>query len=173
MARSPRKFAAQADQLAETITQLFVASIRKGITDGLRMAVQTTRHDSSNAAAHWMVGFGSQNIYGRKYGKLSDLRRGKDPLVGSKGDKRTDRGMTADVNKAIVAREVETAIEKYARGQKPELSYYYYNAAASNDRYATNAKIKEAGKQAVAESVASFNREISLPGNIRRNRLKL
>lgn len=158
--------------MADSIERMFVSAIREGITRGFEQAVENTIQDSSNAATHWMVGVeGKGNIYSRKYGKLRDLRGGKDPLVGNKGDGRGSGAVAASVVKAVVDREVSTVLKRYAQGQKPELGFYFYNAVASDSKYDFNTLVSDAGQYGIEYAKAYFDREIEL-GNTRRNRIR-
>lgn len=172
LAKSPRKFSNYTDQLADEITQLYVGSIRKGIEEGFKSAVENTVQDSSNAAVHWMIGVqGKGSTHGRKFGQLGDFRGGRDPLVGERGDNRDSTSLAASVVGSIVEREVKTVLNTYVKGQRPELNFYFYNAVASNPKYDFNAMVTEAGKQGVKDAQAYFEREVKL-GNTRRFRLK-
>lgn len=169
---SSRKFAAQADELAASIELMFVAAIREGITRGFREAVANTVQDSSNAAAHWMIGIeGRGNIYSRKFGKLVDLRGQGHSLVGKRGDNRGSGALAESVINAVIEREVQSVINKYVKGQRPELGFFFYNAVASDEEYDYNALVSEAGRYGVEFAQKYFEREIAL-GNVRRNRLK-
>lgn len=163
-----RKFAQQADLLAESVNQLFVAAVRRGIMKGFQAAVENTVQDSSNAAAHWMIGVrGKGNVYGRKFGSLKDLRGKGDAIVGSQGDKRDSTAAASAAVEAIVSRELDTVVNRYVRGQTPALEFFYYNAVASDDKYDKRAGVSDAGTYAVTEAMAQFEREIRL-GNTRK-----
>lgn len=172
-----KKFSIAAEDLNSTIKYMFVGAIRRGVTEGFDVAVRFTRQDSSNAATHWLIGVqGKSNAASRVLGKPSDLRATKSggvkhPLVGYRGEHRTDSGASAAISDAIVEREVNTIINVYAKGISPETGFYYFNALGESGEYAENADINFAGEQALAAAVAVFEREMSV-ANVRRYRLK-
>lgn len=158
---------------------MFVGSIREGLTQGLKTAVEATKQDSSNAAVHWMVGVtGRSTASSRMLGKKEnlDLRetkgRGKlHPLIGFRGEGRDNTGTAVEVNRSVLDREIRTIINKYAAGQKPETKFYFYNRVGEDSEYADSARIAKAGAEGVARTAEIFQREINL-GNTRRYKLK-
>lgn len=158
-----------AHELGDSIRDMYVEAIRKGVEDGLRTAVRDTVHDSSNAGVHWMVGVeGVTRTGGRKLGKAQDLRGGANPPVG----KRDDNGIHEDATVEFVAnRELAEVIHKHARGNNPEVAFFFYNAVADVNGYRENAFITEAGHAAIQRTIESFQREIA-KGRLRKRRLK-
>ncbi|MBU0860281.1 MAG: hypothetical protein KJ667_10125, partial [Alphaproteobacteria bacterium] len=70
-----KRFSGQANQLADAVGQLFNRAIRSALLEGLEMAIRSTKHDSSNAAAHWMLaGESKSRPWQRRLGKIRDLR---------------------------------------------------------------------------------------------------
>lgn len=167
-----------AEDLARSIELMFVASIRKGIEEGLTEAVKTTKKDSGNAAAHWMVGIhGGSQPSGRALGQPRDLRATNTKPVGKEGvqKRRTfangkNEALKVQLEKNIIDRELNTVINQYAKGQKPAFKFYYFNAIGSEADYADNAMIRAAGAAGTKKAVERFEIEVARD-NTRRHRL--
>lgn len=170
--------------------QLFNRSIRAALVAGLTAAVRATGHDSSNAAAHWMIAAedGSKSRpWQRKTGKLNDFRGTR----GSRGEParapvapvgyRRDRGKNASRTlKFVRERELREVVNKMVKGHTPEGRFYFYHPLAAGlvadqesevdvEKYAERAKIESAGTSAVEATAQAFQRHF-LAGNVRRGR---
>ena len=149
------KFSTATEQFNIDLGALFNRAIRMALLAGLAMAVRTTKHDSSNAAVHWLVAArGKSRPGGRRYGKLRDLRgtatRPGVPPVG----KRRDGGKNAALAERFVRnRELSEVIEKLVSGRRPETLFYFYHPLEPGEEYTDNALIEEAGKAALAETL--------------------
>lgn len=161
-----RKIGAQTDAISYHLSQLFTRAIKQALLDGLAVAVNETHHDSSNAAAHWMIGArangGNTRPASRQLGKLKDLRgtNTQAPVypVGYRGDGGSNKAQTL---KEVRARELHEVLEDLLTGRRPETRFYFYNAAGGDDEYSDNAYIRYAGEQAVAATIASAERRIA------------
>lgn len=185
------KFAALADATVMDISALFNRSIRAALVAGLVTAIRTTRHDSSNAAVHWMVASDNGNRsrpWARKTGKINDFRGTK----GGRGEEgprapvapvgyRRDNGKNFTATLRFVReRELKEVINRLVQGRHPEGRFYFYHPLAEGmqsedsgiddlDLYQERAKIQEAGESAVAAVGQVFQRNI-LAGNVRKRR---
>lgn len=163
-----RRIFKEAERFNELLENLVVEAIRVGVTEGFEEAVHRTHQDSSNAAAHWMVGITGKSIpRNRKYGHVRDDRNTGNALIGKRGEDRSNSrpGLATQVADAIVQREMATVIAKYIRGHKPATKIYFYNAVMDIDPYQKRAGIEEAGKAGVERAIAAFRRQAQLPSN--------
>lgn len=166
------KFAKAAEQFNIDLGQLFNRAIRMALLAGLAMAVRTTKHDSSNAAVHWLIAARSRSRpASRRYGKMRDLRgtatRPGTPPVG----KRRDAGKNAALAERFVRdRELREVIAKMVAGRRPESVFYFYHPLEPGQEYADNAEIEEAGKAALAETLRILQNRIAA-GQARKNPL--
>lgn len=157
------KFEAAAAVFAADLEMLYVRAIRKALLAGLETAINHTVHDSSNAAAHWMLVAKSRSRpASRRFGKLRDLRstanRAATPPVG----RRRDAGKNKLNTVAFVRdKELREVIEKYVRGRSPETKFALYNALDPETTYGINAHIDSAGKAALETIKAIFDDEVS------------
>jgi len=170
---SSKKFTAQANQMADFVGQLFNRAIRSALLEGLEAAVKATKHDSSNAAAHWMLaGEGKSRPWQRKLGKVRDLRgtkAGRAPVhpVGY----RRDGGVNLPATVRFVReRELKEVLDDLVSGRRPEFKFYFYNAVGGEDEYSANARIEAAGAEAVNRTLAAAARRI-IAGNTRQRTL--
>lgn len=164
------KFKTMTDNFALNLSALFNRSIRQALLAGLVVAVQTTKHDSSNAAAHWLIAAkGASRPAGRKWGKLRDLRgTGSEPGTPPVG-KRRDKGKNAKLAERFVRdRELREVIEKLVAGRTPETVFYFYNAIETGSDYEARANIAEAGMAATQEVARKFENAIT-SGNVRKS----
>lgn len=163
------KFADQTATLSLDIGALFNRAIRRALLAGLTMAVHSTHHDSSNAAAHWLIAAKGRSRPGsRTWGKLRDLRgtstRPATPPVG----KRRSYGMNEIATvKFVRDRELREVVEKLVAGRHPETIFYFYNALDPNSDYGQNAEISAAAAAAVEEVSRQFNNAIE-SGQVRK-----
>lgn len=166
-----KKFSIYSDAKGETILDVVVASMRTGLAEGFKVAIESTVHDSSNAAAHWMVGVQGKTRPGARkpFGHPVDLRGKGNPLVGSKGDKGRLR---ADTVEKVLDREIREVISKYAAGNSPETNFYFFNAIGGVDGYKENASIIDAGNSGIRHAVKVFEREIA-SGKVLQRRRKM
>lgn len=151
MASDPKGFEKQAVALGDYLSQLFVRSIRAAILRGLDAATSITKHDSSQAAMHWMVAGIDRKTsrpMQRKYGKLQYIK-GKAP-VGLRG---AGGAQAAEVQKYVHQRELTDVINKLVAGRRPDFQLYFYNAVGEVSRYSENANIDKAGLAAVVETI--------------------
>lgn len=163
------KFKTMTDNFSLDIGALFSRTIRRALLAGLVVAVQTTKHDSSNAAAHWLIAAKGKSRPGaRTWGKLRDLRgtskRPGTPPVG----KRRDSGKNAALTQRFVRdRELREVIEKLVAGRTPETVFYFYNAIEPGTEYERNAHIEAAGLAATQEVARQFQNAMT-DGNVRK-----
>lgn len=163
------KFADQATSLSLDLGAVFSRSIRRALLAGLNMAVQRTHHDSSNAAAHWLIaGKTKSRPSSRKWGKLRDLRatstRPGTPPVG----KRRSYGINQIAAQRFVRdRELKDVVDKLVAGRNPETIFYFYNAIDPTSEYGQNADIGSAASAAVEEVQRVFMQAIE-SGQIRK-----
>jgi hypothetical protein len=163
------KFAKQAEQLTLDLSALFSRSIRRALLAGLNMAVHTTKHDSSNAAAHWLIASKNRSRPGsRTWGKLRDLRatstRPATPPVG----KRRSYGINQIATERFVRdRELRQVVDMFVVGRSPETIFYFYNAIEPNSEYGQNAEIDAAAEAAVQEVARQFQNAIAA-GQVRK-----
>lgn len=163
------KFKAMTDNFSLELNALFSRSIRRALLAGLVIAVQTTKHDSSNAAAHWLLAAKGKSRPGsRTWGKLRDLRgTSKREAIAPVGSRR-DGGKNAALTERFVrGRELREVIEKLVAGRTPETTFYFYNAVPVDSEYEHNAEITEAGMAAVQEVARQFTNAITT-GNVRK-----
>lgn len=185
------KYARQAEEMTLDISALFNRGIRSALLAGLATAVRGTKHDSSNAAAHWLVAMtdgGKSRPWQRKFGKLRDLRgtRGR----GEEGPRlptapvgyRRDAGKNATRTlKFVRDRELKEVIDRFVHGRNAPGKFYFYHPLAEGilaededadgdlDLYAHNANIEQAGNSAVEAAGQVFQRNIAA-GNYRKGR---
>lgn len=165
-----KRFSGQANQLADAVGQLFNRAIRSALLEGLEMAIRSTKHDSSNAAAHWMLaGESKSRPWQRRLGRIRDLRgtkggRAPIPPVGFRRD--GGKNLPATV-RFVRERELKEVLDDLVSGRRPEFRFYFYNAVGADEGYSTNANIAEAGKEAVNRTIAAAARRI-IAGNTRK-----
>jgi hypothetical protein len=150
---------------ADGIEQLINRAMRRGLLKGLEAAVENTTHDSSNAAYHWLLAASRSRPGMRAEGQLTD-RRGIAP-VGKRGDKGQRRHAVAS---AVRQRETQKVLDKFLVGRKPDAKWGFYNAVLSDETYAGNANIEEAGEAALEAVALAIEDEIT-KGNARRRPL--
>ena len=164
------KFAKQAQELSVDVGALFSRSIRQAILAGLVMAVQVTKHDSSNAAVHWQIAAkGKSRPSSRRYGTLRDLRQTSTrpgvPPVG----RRRDAGKNAALTMRFVRdKELREVVEKLVVGRNPATVFYFFNALDPESEYGHNANIEEAGLSAVQEVQRIFENRMAA-GQVRKS----
>lgn len=163
------KFRAQADNFSLQLNALFSRSIRRALLAGLVIAVQTTKQDSSNAAAHWLLAAkGKSRPAARTWGKLRDLRGTSKKTATAPVGKRRDGGKNAALTQRFVRdRELREVVEKLVAGRSPETVFYFYNAVPVDSEYEHNANITEAGMSAVQEVARQFTNAVE-SGNVRK-----
>jgi len=164
-----KKFAKMAEKVSLDIGALFNRSIRQALLAGLVMAVQTTKQDSSNAAAHWMIAAeGRSRPTTRRFGRLRDLRetasKPATPPVGKRGDGGRNAAMT---QRFVRDKELRDVIEKMVSGRDPAKVFYFFNALDPNWQYGENANIAAAGKSAVEEVRRIFENRMAA-GQVRK-----
>lgn len=164
-----KKFARMADQVSLDIGALFNRAIRQALLAGLVMAVQNTKQDSSNAAAHWMIAAeGRSRPTTRRFGRLRDLResatRPATPPVGRRGDGGRNAAMT---QRFVRDKELREVIEKMVAGRDPAKIFYFFNALDPTWRYGENANIDGAAKSAVEEVKRIFENRMAA-GQVRK-----
>lgn len=183
------KFSDMADLVVLDVSQLLNRSMRAAILTGLVTAVRSTTHDSSNAAAHWMVASDDgrkSRPWQRKTGKINDFRgtkgaRGEEGAraptapVGYRRDGGKNRGRTVTF---VRERELREVISKIISGRKPDGRFYFYHPLAAQDssevvedleKYKEAAGIEDAGNSAVEAASQAFARHFAA-GNVRKAR---
>ena len=159
MAVNKNKFKDEMGKLADGMAQLFSRSIKAGMLKGLEAAVRATKHDSSQAAAHWMIAGEdgrTSRPASRFLGKLQYLRGNKlrAPIApaGYRGDsgKNTARTVTF-----VRQRELDEVLNKLVSGRHPEFRFYLYNAVGEVEKYNKNAGIDAAGEAGIQAAVAA------------------
>lgn len=163
------KFKTMTDNFSIELNALFSRSIRRALLAGLIMAVQRTKHDSSNAAAHWLIAAkGKSRPAGRTWGKLRDLRGTSKKSATAPVGKRRDGGKNAALTQRFVRdRELREVVEKLVAGRTPETVFYFYNAVPVDSEYERNANIADAGMSAVQEVARQFTNAVEA-GNVRK-----
>lgn len=163
------KFSALADQVNVDVSALFNRSIRMALLSGLAMAVGITKHDSSNAAVHWLLAAKARSRpSSRRFGKLRDLRgTASRPGMAPVG-KRRDGGIhEAAALKFVRERELKEVVDKMVSGRSPETIFYFYNAIEPDSQYGENANIGAAGAAAVQEVLRIFENRV-MAGQVRK-----
>lgn len=163
------KFANMADQVNLDLGALFSRSIRRALLAGLVIAVQMTKHDSSNAAAHWLIAArGRSRPAGRTWGRLRDLRGTATKASTNPVGKRRDHGKNAALAQRFVRdRELREVVEKLVAGRSPETVFYFYNAIEPDSDYGQNANIQEAADAARQEVTRQFENAMAA-GQVRK-----
>lgn len=173
MATNHKKFSGQAKQLSDALGEVFNRALRASLLDGLATAVEMTKHDSSNAAAHWMLAGSRSRPSARRLGRLKDLRgtlgirsTARAPVfpVGYRDDGGIHK---AETLRFVRERELKEVIDKLVSGRNPEFKFYFYNAAGDEAQYSYNANIQAAGEAAVQATIESAARRIAA-GNARK-----
>lgn len=163
------KFAKMADGVNLDLAALFSRSIRRALLAGLVIAVQTTVHDSSNAAAHWLLAARGKSRPGaRTWGKLRDLRGTSKKAATIPVGKRRDSGKNAALTQRFVRdRELREVVEKLVAGRSPETVFYFYNAVEPDSEYGRNANIQQAAAAAREEVSRQFENAMAA-GQVRK-----
>ncbi|QBJ04565.1 hypothetical protein HOV23_gp009 [Pseudomonas phage Lana] len=163
------KFKTLTDNFALDISAMFSRAIRRALIGGLVVAVQTTKHDSSNAAAHWLIAAKGKSRPGsRVWGKLRDLRgTSSRPATPPVGKRRSYGANEIATVKFVREREMREVVEKLVAGRSPETIFYFYNAIATGTDYEHNAEIEAAGMAATQEVARQFNNAIQ-SGQVRK-----
>lgn len=162
------KFAKQVDAYTADLKELFGRAIRQALMAGLVAAVKATEHDSSNAAAHWMIGSRTSPPGRRKFGKLRDLRGTHErPATPPVGKRRTYGAQKSATLKFVRERELQQVVDKLVQGRNPETLFYFFNAVAEGSDYGQNAKIEEAAMQAMQAVRRIFDKRIEA-GKVRK-----
>lgn len=163
------KFSDQTSTLSLDLSALFSRSIRRALLAGLGMAVHTTKHDSSNAAAHWLIAAKGRSRPGsRTWGKLRDLRgTGSRPATPPVGKRRSYGANQVATERFVRDRELREVVEKLVAGRSPETIFYFYNAIEPDSEYGKNAEISAAAAYAVQEVTRQFNNAIQ-SGQVRK-----
>lgn len=168
------KFLREAQQRALGMEAFFNRSVQKALRAGIEAAVKSTRHDSSNAAAHWQVA-GANGARSRPkqrgFGVFKDRRgtatRTPQLPIGYRGDEGAVSNATLQY---VVAKEKAEVIEKLATGRFPETKFYFYHAAFDGkseiggedlERYKDNAELMQAGNAAVEAAFDVLAREFA------------
>lgn len=166
------KFSKQADQYSVDLGLLFSRTIRMALLAGLMMAIRVTKHDSSNAAVHWLIAAKNRSRPStRRYGKLRDLRGTSSRAGVAPVGKRRDAGKNAKLAERFARdREIREVLEKLVTGRRPETIFYFFNAIEPDSDYGKNANIREAGEAGLEETRRIFFNRIAA-GNVRKNPL--
>jgi hypothetical protein len=132
------KFAAEAMRFQVDLHELFNRAIRQALMAGLTAAVNKTKQDSSNAAAHWTIKVrGQQRSGGRAWSRLRDLRETrtggkKSPGVG----RRRDAGKNRQAVLTLVRdRELRDVVNKFVSGRSPSTIFSFFNPIEEGSDY--------------------------------------
>lgn len=163
------KFEFAAKDIAEQMRWIAIAAIREGVKAGLEAAIEYTRHDSSNAAYQWYVGFSipegvsvhpARTAAGRG---PHDYRKGVNGVLlrntyaqSPVGHRRANGKFMAAVHAAVVAREWEDSISKIKGSYAPK-TLYFHNSVKNNEDYTINSGIELAGAGALRAAKAAFD----------------
>lgn len=163
------KFSSMAGQVNLDLAALFSRAIRRALLAGLVIAVQTTVHDSSNAAAHWLIAARGRSRPGsRTWGRLRDLRGTAKKAATSPVGRRRDHGKNAALTQRFVRdRELREVVEKLVAGRSPETVFYFYNAIEPDSLYGNNANIQQAAQAAREEVNRQFENAMAA-GQVRK-----
>lgn len=166
------KFSKATERYSADLGELFNRSIRQGLLSGLAMAVRSTIHDSSNAAAHWLIAArGKSRPASRRFGQIRDLRAtlkgGEHPPIGRRGD----HGANAVATERFVReRELKDVIDKLVTGRRPATIFYLYHPLHPDWHYYENAGIDAAGSAGLAEITRVIQNRLAA-GQARKNPL--
>lgn len=159
-----RTGSAEAARMSEYVGQLFSRAIRTALLKGLDAAVRATKHDSSQAAAHWMLaGSDGKNSrpWQRKMGKLQYIRGSGGRVPIAPAGYRGDHGANEEAAvKFVHQRELTEVITQLVSGRRPEFRFYFYNAAGGVDAYNARANIENAGNEAVRVVIEEATKQI-------------
>jgi hypothetical protein len=175
------KFQEDARRFGVSVGEVFNRAMRQALIAGLAMAIERTKHDSSNAAAHWMLGARTKSRPATRqpFGTVQDLRRTRNNAgyspIGSRGDHGAN---AAAVLKFVREREIQKVLDQYLVGRKPPSEFFFYNAVADmtnpapgqETSYAERANIKNAGEAAVQATLREVQNRIAA-GQARKNPL--
>ena len=152
------KFADQTTTFNLELGSLCSRAIRRALMAGLTMAVQRTHHDSSNAAAHWLIAAkGKSRPQSRTWGKLRDLRgTSTRPATPPVGRRRSYGIQEIAATKFVRDRELREVVDRFVAGRSPETIFYFYNAIEPNSDYGQNADLGSAASAAVEEVQRQF-----------------
>ena len=174
MSGSSRRFSLYGQGIVDDLKFQFVEAVRIAVRDALDIALRNTIHDSSQAAYYWQVGIqGVTNPKDRNPGRGGVTNLKGIPPVGHKGDKGSNSGQVID---GVMAREWETVVEKYIRGNAFPDKVFLYNAVGGltsnpgdgdQKSYAENAQISSAGEAALAYAARSFQLNMAM-GKVRK-----
>lgn len=174
-------FSDYTENLSVDLDSLFNRSIKAAMTAGIVAAVKETKHDSSNAAVHWLVGVEGakrssmgpfnrlRDLRGRlgrlraSRGKAGGLKRGgarapKIPQVGYRGDKGRHSGAALSL---VRSRAKEEVLERIVRGRNAPGEFFFFNAAGLREDYSDNANLEMAGMAAVNAAIAVATRYVT------------
>lgn len=175
------KFRNQMREFSADISQLLNRNMQRALRAGIAEAVRKTRHDSSNAAYHWMV-VPDGPAPRRAYTSIRDLRqtkgvrgpqRRRSGTVGLRGAGGANKGATIG---HVRRREDEVVIRRAISGRKPPGKFHFYHALLSMksamptgdlEQYRKNADIEAAGEAAVAATLEAFKRYMA-QGKVRK-----
>lgn len=175
------KFSDQAQRFQVDLHDLFNRAIRQALLAGLTAAVNQTKQDSSNAAAHWTIKVkGQQRSGGRAWSRLRDMREtstgGKRaPGIG----RRRDGGKNRQAVLTMVRdRELRDVINKFVSGRSPSTIFSFFNPIEEGSDYADfidisklpGLTLSEAGQLAV-ERVHDILAKRIAAGQTRKRRL--
>lgn len=156
------KFEKQFTQFAVELEQLYSRAIRRALLAGLYTALDVTKHDSSNAAVHWLlVAKMRSRPTTRRFGKLKDLRqtgtRAATPPVGKRGSMGAQKSRTITF---VRDKELREVVDKFVSGRAPETKFALYTSIDPESEYGINANISEAGQAALATIKEIFDEQV-------------
>jgi hypothetical protein len=168
---------------AQVLETAFLDSLRRALRACLRETVANTFQDSGNAAAHWLFVDESGNRFDHELMRPTDMRvtRGAtspDRMVGSRRDKRTDKGLGGRTAYYKVALETSKYINQLRSSGLPRGIYLYnsvqelgpkpYVSAINNsDR---GMSFDEAAKKGMAAFEETMTAELQTIGSRARRR---
>jgi len=161
-----RTGSAECEAMSNYVGQLFVRAIRTALLRGIEAAVKATKHDSSQAAAHWLIAGAdgrSSRPWQRKLGRLTYLRGGVNRAPMAPVGYRHDEGKNAAATvKFVSQKELNEVINQLVSGRRPEFRFYLYNAVGEVEAYSARAGIDHAGEVGVAEVIKEAEKQIAL-----------
>lgn len=154
MARS--QVAQEIKGFAENLERAYISAIKIALREALRVAVEATKQDSGNAAAHWLYVDGAGNRFDHELMQPTDMRvtgaaTGPSGMVGRKEEKRSDTGLARRTAYYKVALETSKFIGRLRESNLPDEIYLYNSVQDSaHPNYVANVGNFDAAMSAAA-----------------------